>query len=159
MPNTISDEFRRAAYAQQTAEILVLLAVLRTSALEDGVLRLCDHRQNVTSNGFEYAAFPCQAVLNSDVQGRATGASVRFHDLSGEIKAWLREVTDQPTIELFVVRLSDPDVVESRTPQLSFQTAEMANGLMISIDLGMPGHGRHQFPYKSFAPNDYPGAF
>lgn len=159
MPNTISQEFRAAAYHQQTAEVLVTLAVLRTSAIEDGVLRLCDHRQNVTSGGQVYAAFPCEVVLNSDVQGRATGASVRFHDLSGEIKHWLREVQDQPTIEMSVVRLSDPDVVEVRTPVLSFQTAEMSNGLMISIDLGMPGHGRHQFPYLTFSPNAYPGAF
>lgn len=159
MPNSISTEFRQTLYAQATGEIPVLLAELRSSAIDDGVLHLCDHRVNVTSNGVTYAAFPCDAVLNSDVQGRVTSGSIRFHDLSGEIKKWLRKVTDQPTVQLFVVRLSDPDMIEVRTPKLSFQSAEMPHGLMISVELGMPTHGRYQFPYKTFSPNDYPGAF
>lgn len=159
MPTAITDEFRAALYAQQTDVIPVLLAVLRSTAIEDGVLRLCDYRENITSNGQVYSAFPCDMILASDVEGRVTGGQVRLFDFSGEIKKWLRNVTDQPLIDLSVVTVQQPDSVQARTPQLAFLSGTMPAGLIITIDLSLPGSGRIMFPHQQFTPNTYPGAF
>jgi hypothetical protein len=160
MPRSISAVLRQALYAQETSEIPVVLATIEHAGLSGGILRLCNHREEIESRGETFSPFGFDVILPSDDEDSPPLATVSFDNVAREQTEWLRSITTAPTILIEIVRLSDPDTLEMRWPRLKLQSPTWPpGGAVITAQLIQDDVGRIMCPFKTYNPADYPGLF
>lgn len=157
MPRTISLPAMQAAMAAQTGEVFLILLQLDHASL-GSPLRFVNNNVNVTSGGNVYTAYPFEAVLPDDVEGREPGAEIRIDNVSREIMDEIRTFQSPPLMTLSVILESSPNTIE--WGPLEFETRGVTyDAQTITIQLAYSAFTQEPFPYLVFDTINFPGMF
>lgn len=151
---TISDDLKADAWSNESDLPLVLLDISQADLAD--TIRVVNNRENVTSNGDSYIAFPFEIVLPDQADDAPPRARVRIANVSREIGQAIRQMTTAASVTITVVRQESPDVVElqfagMRTGAVAF------DALKVEFDLEFEDLMREPFPAPTFSPAEYPG--
>ena len=151
---TITDDLKAEAWAPESDLPLVLLTITHEALGEP--LRLVNNRENITSNGQTYIAFPFEITLPDSNEDAPPRAMVRIDNVSREIGQAIRLMTSAAAVAIAVVRQEDPDTVE-------MEFTGMRNGgvqydaMKVEFDLVFEDLAREPFPALTFSPAEFPG--
>lgn len=157
MSRTTSATFKQAAFAQETAEAVIVLIQIDHPTLSDPI-RLSSDGADTIHNGDTYVSYPFNLSLPDDPQEGLTKGQLTVDNVGRDIVPWLRAMASAPTVTIKVVLASDPDTVEAE-----FTNFELTNvsydAQTITGDLGITTFMNEPYPGGSFLPSQYPGLF
>lgn len=164
----ISNEFREAAYSQETDVAVIVLITLSTPELPD-VIRVCnipvekfedlgENVYGVTSNGERYLFLPFDIALPQDDKTGAVSAKLTIDNVNRQIVQYARETRKALNVGIQVVLSNNLDYVE-----LEYNDFKLTNvsydGFQVSGDLSVDYLGLEPFPCGRFTPSGFPGLF
>lgn len=153
----VSDDFRAAAYAQETDEVFIELITIAHSDLA-APIRVTSDGVETVSRGATYVPFPFALLLPDDGESAEPTANLKIDNVSREILATLRQLTSRPTATLEIVLASDPDTVEQSFPD--FELAEAPwDSQQITGQLTQQSFLNEPYPAGIFAPAWFRGLF
>jgi hypothetical protein len=163
----LSLNFRRALFAQESAEVGVMLLTI-THDNFDEIFRLSsDPTQRITTDPLRYGTisrgetfFFVQMDLQlPDERDRDPPKSrMIIANLDRDLIPLVRSVTSPAQVKIECVLASAPDFVEFDVPQLDLINVDY-NALTLSFDLAMDALAIEPFPAGSFDPASFPGLF
>lgn len=106
MPRSVSVQFKRDAFAQETGEVYATLVKIEHADLPQPLF-LCDQPAGVTLSGDSYLYYPFSLQLPDDESGKLPEVQFVVSDIGMDrnILAALREIDSPPTLTLFVGRV------------------------------------------------------
>lgn len=164
----ISENFRQAAYAQETDVAVIVLLTLSTPELPE-VIRVCsspvekfaDLGENIyglTSNGERYLFLPFDIALPQDDKTGAVTATLSIDNVNRQIVQYARQTKKPVNVKVQVVLSNALDDVE-----LEYDDFKLSNvsydGFKVSGDLSIDYLGLEPFPCGRFTPSGFPGLF
>jgi hypothetical protein len=153
----VSDPFRQAVFAQETGEaILVLMEIDHPDLAEP--IRVTHNDIDVVSNGSTYIAFPFQIELPTDSDNKAPTARLTIDNVDRRITETVRQIQSPPTVDMRVVRGSDPDTIETEFPQFQLRNITY-DAQTISGELNVEQFAAEPYPAGRFTPAEFPGLF
>lgn len=168
MSRTPSVAFRQAVYAQQTAEVPVILLTIAHADLASSICISTDNAATMTIDGTEYRGTvsnsvnyvycPVNISLPDDSEESISKCTIEVDNVSREVLAAIRTITSAPTISMSVVLASSPDTVEASFPNFTLSDVT-ANALVISGTLSLGGFLGEPFPGGSMLPSNFAGLF
>ena len=153
----VSDAFKAAVFAQETGEAFLTLLTIDHDDLADPI-RLSSDGVDTTSNGETFVAFPFRFVAPPMAPDKDPFARLEVDNVSREIIEAVRGLSSAPTIDVDMVRASDPDTVEASFPQfllndITYDRTVVSGTLVVEILSAEP------FPAHAFMPSGFPGLF
>jgi hypothetical protein len=165
---TTSVPFRTAAYAQETAEVYVLLAEISHPDLAAPIYLSTDNADSftvegetvrgTTSGGTNYIYVPMRITWPDDSEETITAAKIEIDNVSSELLDEIRALEKRPTVVFKVVLASSPDVIEATTGNLQLQDVN-ADILTVTANLTRRNFFGEPYPGGSFTPSNFPGIF
>ena len=164
----ISDNFRQAAFSQETDVAVIVLLTLSTPDLPD-TIRVCscpvekfadlgENVYGVTSNSERYLFLPFDIILPQDDKTGAVSATLTIDNVNRQIVQYARETRKPITVKVQVVLSNDLDYVE-----LEYDGFKLTNvnydGFKVNGDLSIDYLGLEPFPCGRFTPSGFPGLF
>ncbi|MBU2177477.1 MAG: DUF1833 domain-containing protein [Gammaproteobacteria bacterium] len=157
MSRNTSPEFRQMAYSQEAADTLLVLVKIDHEELDASIL-IVGNSVDVTSNGVKYIGYPMTVTIPDDPEQGISKGRLIFDNVSREYIAAIRSITSPPSVDLLIVKGSDPDVVEA-----SFTGFEMSrvtyDKFYIMGDLGIETFMGEPYPGDMFTPSLFPSLF
>jgi hypothetical protein len=159
MPRSLSSVAKEAIFAQQTAEVFVVLLDLEHPNFA-GTIRVCSNDIPVSSRGNLYVPFPFDVILPDESDDAVPRVTLRIDNVDRRIVSELRSVvTNVPvTVRMTVVLASSPDTIEVGPMEFSLRdveyTATTVEGTLLYEDVL-----NESFPADSFTPSRFPGLF
>ncbi len=157
MPRALPLAARRSLTAQETDEIWLVLLTISAPGLA-APIRVVNDRENLTSRGNLFVAFPFEIDLPGDSAEEVQRVTLRIDNVDRQIVAALRLVQTPPTVTLEVVRRAEPDLVEAGPFVLSLAEARY-DALTVEGELVFEDVLNAAFPADTYNPADYPGLF
>lgn len=158
MPRSYSAQYKSTLAKVSMEESPVILLVIDHPELPDPI-RVINDTENLTSNGFEYLAFPFALSLPDDHENQIPRARLSIANVGKDLMFWL-ETTDGgigATAEFSQVMRSRPDQVEWTITMSLFNVA--ANNLEVSADLGFENLFTKPAVSMSYRPENSIGLF
>jgi len=164
----ISENFRRAAYSQETDVAVIVLITLSTPELPDAI-RVCnvpvekfadlgDNVYGVTSNSQRYLFLPFDITLPQDDKTGAVSARLTIDNVNRQIVQYARQTRKALNVSIQVVLSNNLDYVE-----LEYNDFKLTNvsydGFSVEGDLTVDYLGLEPFPAGRFTPSGFPGLF
>lgn len=164
----ISDNFRRAAYSQETDVAVIVLITLSTPELPDSV-RVCnvpvekfidlgENVYGVTSNSQRYLFLPFDITLPQDDKTGAVSAKLTIDNVNRQIVQYARQTKKALNVNIQLVLSNNLDYVE-----LEYNDFKLSNvtydGFSVTGDLTVDYLGLEPFPAGRFTPSGFPGLF
>lgn len=154
---TTSDDFRTAAFAPETGEVLISLLTIEHEDLAEP-LRLCNNSANLWSRGELYLALPFTLTLPDDSEENPPEARITLDNISRELVAVIRSITTAPMVTLELVRSGDLDQVEAY--YTDFQMRRITyEALTLQADLFLENLDREPWPSGRYIPAMFRGLF
>lgn len=164
----ISDNFRRAAFAQETDVAVIILITLSSDDLPDAI-RVCsapveafsdlgDNVYGVTSNGNRYLFLPFEIELPQDDKTGAVTAKLTIDNVSREIVSYARSVKSAMNVSIQCVLSNALDDVELEYNDFKLTNVSY-NAFTVQGDLSIDYLGLEPFPCGRFTPSGFPGLF
>jgi hypothetical protein len=164
----ISDNFRRAAFAQETDVALIVLLTLSTEDLPD-TIRVCnvpvqkfptlgENVYGLMSNGQQYIFLPFDIELPQDDKTGAVSARLTIDNVNRQIVQYARETKKPINVTVQVVLSNDLDTVEFESTDFKLTNVSY-NGFNVSGDLSIDYLGLEPFPCGRFTPSGFSGLF
>lgn len=151
---TISENLKQDAWSQESDLPLVLLE-LDHEELPEPIL-VVNNKEDITSNGQTYVAFPFEIQMPNDKEDAAPQAKLRICNVSREIGQAIRLMSTPADVTLKVVRMDTPDVVE-----LEFFGMKLRNvtfdAFTVEGTLVFENLVNETFPWLTFSPAWFPG--
>lgn len=158
MPRTLSANLRRALYAQETGEAVVLLLALSHPQLQLPI-RVCNAGGDVVSGGQTYPHFPFEVALPPEDDVAPPSVELRICNVDREIVRAVRSLPSGPMqVELSLVLLSAPDQVEAGPFRFSLRDVRYDAGV-VSGQLMFEDVLNEPYPADAFTPSRAPGLF
>lgn len=153
---TVSDEFREAAFAQETDAAPLFLLQIDDDSLSEPI-RVVNNQTDIVSNGETYVglAFEIGLPSETDDQSRVT---IRIDNVDRVIVDSLRAVTGRPVFTLSVVLADTPDLVEAGPYEMTLSEADYDAGQVTGV-LVFDDILAEPFPGDSFIPSTHAGMF
>ncbi len=161
----ISQRARTAMYAQETDEVFLALLVIRHVTIpEGGVLRFVNNLEDAYSRADgsaepqQYLACPFALRLPAERGDVLPQVQLAIDNVHPAITETIRTMQSPPTLTLYIVLASTPDIVEAGPFQFTLKSAtydaQQVTGTLAFFDvLNEP------FPYRTFTPQEWPGVF
>lgn len=164
----ISENFRQAAFSQETDVAVIVLLTLSTPDLPDNI-RVCnvpvekfadlgDNVYGVTSNSQRYLFLPFDITLPQDDKTGAVSAKLTIDNVNRQIVQYARETKKTLNVSIQVILSNALDYVE-----LEYNDFKLSNvsydGFSVSGDLTVDYLGFEPFPAGRFTPSGFPGLF
>lgn len=164
----ISEEFRRAAFSQETDVAVIVLITLESAELPEKV-RVCnvpvekfedlgENVYGVTSNGERYLFLPFDIVLPQDDKTGAVSAKLTIDNVNRQIVQYARETRKPLNVGIQVVLSNNLDYVELEYNEFKLTNVSY-DGFQVSGDLSVDYLGLEPFPAGRFTPSGFPGLF
>lgn len=160
---TLSATALQQVFKQDGGGFLVLLVISHADI--DPSIRVVNNTVDVTSNltvdgvpgtSETFVAFPFDIVLPNQVEDSPGEAQLTIDNVSDEIGRTLRLISTRATVEIFVVRMDDTNIVEVAIPPMYLVDvsidASIVRGRLASEDLT-----REPYPARSYSPAEFPG--
>lgn len=155
MSRPVSDNFKRAAYAEETAAAYIILITIEHETLPEPFY-FCSDIKNMSSRGQLYTAFPFDINLPSDSEDADPRTTIRIDNVDRRITAAIRSISSAPTLRIEVVEAGAPDTVEASFPD--FQLTDVSyDSLTVSGSLTLEQFTGEPFPADIFSPALFPG--
>jgi hypothetical protein len=162
MPRAVSQRFRTAVLAPQTNELILVLLVIRHPTLSVP-LRFVNNMQNCSSSvagdGQQtYLACPFDVILPEERSDQLPTCRISVINVDENIVKAVRSINTPPTLEVYVVLGSTPNVLEAgpwrfTMRNVTYDASTVEGTLSFPDTLGEP------FPGYTFSPNRWPGVF
>lgn len=164
---SISLNFRRALYAQESGEVPVFLLTITHPSLSDPILLSTDPTARITtdplvygtisrSNTYLWAASSLQ--LPDDQGGSAPAAKLTIENVTRGLIPMARSINSPAQIKIEAVLASAPDTVEISWPQ--FDMTNLQYGLpTLQFDLTLDALTAEPFPSGTMSPGAFPSLF
>lgn len=157
MARTLSANFRRALYAQETGEVVVCLLEIYGSGM-DAPIRVCDDAVSTWFGGNEFVSFPFEMVLNDSREDAPPKASLRIDNVDQRVMEAVRSLEGEVTVTARWVLASAPDQVEIGPLRFTLGGVE-ADELSIDGTLAFEDLLNEPFPSDAYTPSRFPGLF
>lgn len=151
---TISTNLKQDAWSQESSLPLVLLEIDHAD-LADPIL-VVNNKENITSNGDEYTAFPFEILLPDSNDSAPPRAKLKIDNVSREIAQAIRTITSPPSVTIKVVRPETPDTVEAVFTGMKLLSVPY-DALTVEGELFFEDLTREPFPAYTFNPANYRG--
>lgn len=112
----------------------------------------------VISRGEKYIFIPMQITLPDEADGKATRATITFHNITRYLTPLIRTLNNPPPIKLEVILANNPDEVEISFSDLYLFSISY-NKDQVTAEISIAGLDREPFPQHSFTPLYFPGLF
>lgn len=164
----ISDNFRQAAFAQETDVAVVVLLTLSTPDIKE-VVRICsvpmekfsdlgENIYGVVSKGQRYLFIPFEITLPQDDKTGAVDAKLTIDNVNRQIVQYARETKKPVNVNVQCVLSNNLDYVE-----LEYNDFKLTNvnydGFKVEGNLSIDYLGLEPFPCGRFTPSGFPGLF
>ena len=166
MSRSVSENFKQAAFAQETdVAIITLLTIIAGST----VIRVCDtpvekfnklgeNVYGVTSQGYQFLFLPFNIQLPQDDKTGAVTAKLEIDNVNREIVQAARETKEAIKVSIQVVCSNALDDVELEYNDFKLTNVRY-NGFTVSGNLSVDYLGLEPFPKGRFTPSGFPGLF
>lgn len=151
---TISESLKQEAWSQESDLPLVLLEIDHADLAVP--IRVVNNKENITSNGEEYTAFPFEIVLPSSQDDGPPQAKLRIDNVSREIGEAIRTISGPPSVTIRVIRRQTPDIVEAEFEGMILRKVNY-DALSVEGNIEFEDLTREAYPGYSFNPANYPG--
>lgn len=164
----ISENFRRAAFSQETDVAVIVLLTLSTEDLPDDI-RVCNvpvqkfpelgvNVYGLVSNNKQYLFLPFDIELPQDDKTGAVSAKLTIDNVNRQIVQYARETKKPINVTVQVVLSNNLDYVEFESTDFKLTNVNY-NGFSVSGDLSIDYLGLEPFPCGRFTPSGFPGLF
>ena len=157
MPNALSPELIAQLFAQESDDPFVALVTLSHPSFSDDI-RLVNNTVLVQSRGQIFKPFPMRIRFPVDDGETAREFSIDFDNVSLELIAGIRTVTDPIGVKIELVLASRPDVVEIVQDELKIATITY-NKNLISAKIILDNFLNTEMTSERYSPTNYPGLF
>lgn len=144
----VTQAFRDEAYSEGTGQAYLILVTVDHADLA-APLRFTSDGVATTSNGEIFTPLAFRAVLPDRTQGRAPQATLRLDNVNKTLLEALRGLQTAPTVDLQVVRASDPDTVEDEYLGMTV-TGTDDDPAFIDLTLALENLAEARFPPRVF---------
>lgn len=153
----ITNSFKQEAFLQETDEpYLILLTVAHDDIAPS--IRVVDNNEDITSNGNLFTKFAFDMELPDSREGASPRARVSIDGVSREISEAIRTIDSAATIQIEIIRATDPDVLEMNWAPMSLRNVRW-DASRISGELVLEEMDIEPFPIWQFSPANAPGLF
>ncbi len=163
---TISADFRRAMFAENTEEIPVLLLSISHPDLENGDLFLSSdnavlldfetQRRGTISRGLSFEFLPMELSLPEDAEDASPTVQLSFRDIDQQATEILRSTVTPAYVTIEVVLASDPDFVEVEFVAFELSSADVT-AESVSLNLTVDTLAAEPYPADTFTPARFGG--
>lgn len=161
----ISENFKRAAYSQETDVAVIVLLTMTTEDLPEAI-RVCNvpvekFSENVyglVSNNERYYFMPFDIELPQDDKTGAVSARLTIDNVNRQIVQYARETKKPINVTIQVILSNDLDYVEFESADFKLTNVNY-NGFTVSGDLSIDYLGLEPFPCGRFTPSGFSGLF
>jgi hypothetical protein len=160
----MSPRARQALYAPETSEVFLALLVVSHPTIVDGPLRFANNMEDVYSTaGGEatpqhYLACPFTITLPEETSDKLPEAQIAIDNVDQRIVEAVRTMQTPPTMTLYLVLASTPDIVEAGPFVFTLKSAQY-NATQVTGILAFTNILNEPFPWRIFNPADWPGVF
>ena len=153
----ISEDFRRAAYAENTDEVFIVLLTIEHDDLV-APIRVSSDAVDTPSRNQTFTAYPFEVTLPDAREGALPRAFLRIDNVDRQIVEAIRAISEAVTVTIEIVLASDPDFVEVCYP--GFRLRKVAwDAFVIEGELTLRHKADEPYPANRFTPSAYPGLF
>ena len=121
-------------------------------------IRFVNNRENVTSRGNEFLAYPFSVVLPTDDDQRVPTVRLTIDNVDRAIVEAIRAQSTPPLVKLEVVTSTYPDIVEKTLDFLNLRSVDY-DAMAISGTLEARGILNQRFPRENYTAGVFPGLF
>lgn len=165
MSRPVSNILRQAVFAQETAEVFILLLTIDHDDLSDPIRVTADPgdvmpsgAKGIVSNEVEYIFYPFDLTLPNEDEEASPRAKLQIDNVTQEIVATLRSLNSPPRVSLQIVLASQPDIVEARL--VDFQLRNVVYDVsLVTGDLTIEQFDLEPFPASRITPSRFAGVF
>jgi len=150
----VTDDLKRDAWAAESDLPLVLLTLDHDDLAAP--IRVVNNREDVTSRGDVFVAFPFEIALPDDLGDAPPRARLRIDNVSREIGEAIRTITTAAAVTIEVVRQDALDTVEMQFPAMKLVNVQY-DVLTVTGDLEFEDLTKEPYPTHIFSPAEYPG--
>lgn len=150
----ITDELKQDAWSQESSLPLVLIQIDHEDL--DQPIRVVNNRENVTSGGDEYIAYPFQIFLPDSREDAPPRAKLRIDNVSREIGQAIRLISTPPSVTIKVIRQETPNIIEAEFSGMKLRHIPF-DALTIEGELEFEDLTREPYPAFKFNPSNYRG--
>lgn len=162
----LSTRSRRAAYAQETEEVFIVLVTLTNSNWEDDVRISTDPSQllpiaqirGTISNGKEYVFCPFDISLPGENDEGSGVARISIDAIDRRIIQLIRSASRNIGITIQVVLESAPNAPQLTVTNFRLDKIEY-DAMSVSAEISSGFLDNEPFPYQRFVKSKYPGMF
>lgn len=151
---TISTALKTEAWAQSSDLPLVLLQIDHADLAAP--IQVVNNKENISSNGEEYVAFPFEITLPDTKEDSPPRAKLKIDNVSREIGQAIRSISSPASVTIKVVRQDDPDTVEMEFTGMRLFHVNY-DALSVEGTLEFEDFAREPYPGHTFNPANYPG--
>lgn len=162
----VSDEFKKAVYAQESSEVFIALLTFTSPELPEPIYVASDPYQDlpiggvkgVVSNGQEFVFLPFDITLPRDDKTGTVSAQLKIENSDRQIIGTIRSIKKAVTVKIQCVLIRDVNLIE-----LQFDNFQLTNvtydSMYITGDLSLDYWGLEPFPSGRFTKAGFPGMF
>lgn len=153
----LSAVLQRAAYAQDTKEVVLLLLAIDHPNLVSPI-RVVNNLEPITSQGYTWAAFPFEVSLPSESDDQIPSMPLKIDNVDRQIVTAIRNLQGAPDITLDVVVASQPDIVEATFVGFKLKSVSYDN-LVVEGEMRLEEILSEPFPQHRMTPSLFPGLY
>lgn len=157
MSRPISSALRGAINSQETDVVALMLVTIDHADLADPI-RVVRNKENITSRGDLYVAYPFDLTLPDDIEDTITRVNLTIDNVDRSITQTIRTITGAPTVTLEVVLAEEPDEVEAGPFEFALRDVTY-NAISVSGELAFEDILNRAVVRHTFTPANFPGLF
>jgi len=157
MSRTLSSSVLAAIYADETAELFIILLEISHSTLASSI-KITSDSQNTTHNSNTYLPFPFKITLPNDDENQPPRMQITIDNIDRSIISALRTIPDAASITVKVVTFDTPDTIEIQYSNFQLYVVNY-DAFTISGTLSLEPFLNEGYPKGKMGPNAFPGIF
>jgi hypothetical protein len=157
MPNALSPELVAQLFAQESDDPFLTLVTLSHDSFADDV-RLVNNSVPIISRDKEFIPFPMRIRFPVDDGETAREFSIEFDNVSLDLIAGLRTVTDEIHVKIEMILASMPNVVQIEVDELKIATVGY-NKSTVQAKIILDNFLNTEMTSERYSPSNFPGLY
>lgn len=154
---TLSSAALKSALEFDTEEVWLVLLKIEHDSLEESI-RVVNNKEDITSNGEIYTAFPFEISLPDETQDTLGQCKLRIDNVDRRIVEAVRLCTGVPKMTISVILADSPDIVEFGPLDMNLSVVEY-DSFIVDATITYDDVLNQSFPKDKFIPSMFPGLF
>lgn len=154
---TLSSAALKSALEFDTEEVWLVLLKIEHDSLEESI-RVVNNKEDITSNGELYTAFPFEISLPDETQDTLGQCKLRIDNVDRRIVEAVRLCTGVPKMTISVILADSPDIVEFGPLDMNLSVVEY-DSFIVDATITYDDVLNQSFPKDKFIPSMFPGLF